>query len=379
MGSDVPLAALLSGVLNSSLIVAIAAKKLGARWKTIHASFTADREGESYYANLVAQVCQTEHEEIGISTKQADRLPEVLSCFSEPYADDSALPSYYVYAALKKHATVAISGDGGDELFAGYLHARGFYLRDVYGRLPFLAWGATGLGRAFPGYRTHRLLRHAVSLGHYLGLSGDRAFALTRSTAWNRDARELLCGQAKTDPYLERAFIAADGQSDFEKMIIADISTTLPDAYLLKVDRSLMANSVEVRCPLLDGRLLQAVQTVPRNVLMSGGQPKALLKKIAEKYLPREAIYRPKRGFSMPLDVFLRDFVPALLLEIVRKPGSFSHQYLDLALLERQIRAFAGGRSDLAYRLWSIICLEVWYRLYYTRDIDAETPFRGLG
>ena len=84
-------------------------------------------------------------------------------------------------------------------------------------------------------------------------------------------------------------------------MLIADIATTLPDAYLLKVDRSSMANSVEVRCPLLDSRLLQAVQTVPRNVLMSGGQPKALLKKIAEKYLPRETIYRSKRGFSMKL------------------------------------------------------------------------------
>ena len=161
-------------------------------------------------------------------------------------------------------------------------------------------------------------------------------------------------------------------------MLIADIATTLPDAYLLKVDRSSMANSVEVRCPLLDSRLLQAVQTVPRNVLMSGGQPKALLKKIAAKYLPREAIYRSKRGFSMPLDVFLRDLVPDLLLGVVRKSGSFSHQYLDLALLERQICAFARGRSDLSYRLWSIICLEVWYRLHYIRDIDADTPFRGL-
>ena len=317
MESDVPMAALLSGGLDSSLIVAIAAQKLGVRWKTVHARFSNDREGEAHYAKRVSKHCQTEHHEIELSAKHTMMLPRVLNSFSEPYADDSALPSHYVYAALKEHATVAISGDGGDELFAGYLHSRGFMWRDRLGRWPMLSWAAAGIEAVYPGFRSRRWLRHVVSSGRYLGLKSPRAFSLTRSTAWNKDATRLLRGQGESDAYLERAFLRADGGSDFERMLLADIATTLPDAYLLKVDRSSMASSVEVRCPLLDWNLLRAAQTVPRRILMHGGRPKGLEQSVAEKYLPRDVIYRSKRGFSVPLDQFLQDFVPDLLTRVV--------------------------------------------------------------
>ena len=376
--SDVPMAALLSGGLDSSLIVAIAAQKLGIGWKTIHARFSNDREGEAHYAERVAKHCRTEHREIELSPEHTMMLPRVLNSFSEPYADDSALPSHYVYAALKEHATVAISGDGGDELFAGYLHARGFMWRDKLGRWPMLSWAAAAVEGVYPGYRCHRGLRQAVSLARYLGMKSPRAFALTRSTAWNREAARLLRGQGGGQPYLENAFHNADGGSDFERMLLADIATTLPDAYLVKVDRSSMASAVEVRCPLLDWNLLRAAQTVPRSVLMHGGHPKALEQRIAEKYLPRDVIYRSKRGFSIPLEQFLQSFVPDLLTRVVHAPGSFSTEYLDLDLLDRQIAKFSRGASYLSYRLWSVICLEVWYRLHYLQDIDRETSFAEM-
>ena len=241
-----------------------------------------------------------------------------------------------------------------------------------------LSWAAAGVEAVYPGFRSRRWLRHVVSSGRYLGLKSPRAFSLTRSTAWNKDATRLLRGQGESDAYLERAFLRADGGSDFERMLLADIATTLPDAYLLKVDRSSMASSVEVRCPLLDWNLLRAAQTVPRRILMHGGRPKGLEQSVAEKYLPRDVIYRSKRGFSVPLDQFLQDFVPDLLTRVVHSSRSFSNEYLDLNLLDQQIGRFARGETYLSYRLWSIICLEVWYRLHYIQDIDAETPFADL-
>jgi asparagine synthase (glutamine-hydrolysing) len=372
--SDVPTAALLSGGLDSSLIVAVAAQKLGVQFKTVHAHFSGDREGERDYARQVADLCGSQHEEVEISSDRATALPQVLSAFSEPYADDSALPSYYVYEALKRHATVAITGDGGDEIFAGYLHARGFYWRDKWGRWPLLAWGAGGIARCVPGYRRYKTLRHAVSLGNYLGLPGERAFALTRSTAWNEDARGLLRHAAESDSYLERAFGGAVADSDLHRMLAADRITTLPDAYLLKVDRTSMAHGVEARCPLLDQDLLQTAQQIPGKVLMAAGATKALQRKVAEAYLPHEIIYRPKRGFSMPLASFLRGGTDQMIARITASEHSFTQRYFDGDFWRRRLAAFAAGRDELAYQLWSVLCLEIWYRLHYQGDISSDTP-----
>ena len=378
MESDVPVAALLSGGLDSSLIVAVAAQELGVRWKTLHARFRHDEAGESRYAEQVAAHCRTEHEEIEVSPEHLDSLPKVLRFFSEPYADDSALPSFFVYEALKKRATVAITGDGGDEVFGGYLHARGYYWRDVLGRHGSLAVCANAVSRLVPGYRRYDSLRHLVGFGRYLGLEPEEAFALTRSTAWNEDARRLLQGAAESDPYLQRSFRSAVGETDFEKMFIADIITTLPDAYLLKVDRMSMAVSVEARCPLLDLDLMNAAHTVPPRILMPRGRPKRLAQQMAEAYLPRELIYRPKRGFSLPLAGFLRQMSPDLITGIVNQTGSFAHQYFDRPLLEEQIQAFYNGDSYLSYKLWSILCLEIWYRLHYSRDIGPTASLQDL-
>jgi asparagine synthase (glutamine-hydrolysing) len=378
MESDVPMAALLSGGLDSSLIVAVAAKELGVRLKTLHARFRHDEAGESRYAEQVAALYRTEHEEIEVSPQHLDSLPKVLRFFSEPYADDSALPSFLVYRALKKRATVAVTGDGGDEIFAGYLHARGYYWREVLGRRRALAVGANALTRLIPGYRRYDSLRRLVSFGRYLGLESAETFALTRSTSWNEDAGRLLERATAPEPYLQSSFRKAQGETDFEKMLIADIVTTLPDAYLLKVDRMSMAVSVEARCPLLDIDLMEAAHTIPPRILMPRGRPKGLAQKIAEDYLPREWIDRPKRGFSLPLAGFLKQISRDLIFGIVNHPKSFAHQYFDRSLLEEQIRNFYLGESYLSYKVWSILCLEIWYRLHYTRDIEPSASLQDL-
>lgn len=376
--SDVPVAALLSGGLDSSLIVAVAAQKLGVHLKTVHAHFGDDPEGERHHARQVAEHCGSQHHEVEISSDRISALPEVLGVFSEPYADDSALPSYYVYQALKRHATVALTGDGGDEIFAGYLHARGFYWRDRWGRWPFLAWGASGITRYLPYYKLYKPLRYAVSLGKYLGLPAERAFALTRSTAWNEDARPLLQYASESDPYLERAFGSTEGDSELHRMLAADRITTLPDAYLLKVDRTSMAHAVEARCPLLDSALVQAAQCIPSKVLMAGGATKALQRKVAESYLPHEIIYRPKRGFSLPLASFLRGDTADKIAHITKSEHSFTRQYFDNALWQKHLAAFAAGRDDLAYQVWSVLCLELWFRIHYRGDISPEASLEEV-
>ena len=377
MESDVPLAALLSGGLDSSLIVAIGAKELGVRWNTIGVSFENDPEDESPYARAVAADNETRHEQIELSADFLDELPRVRSFFSEPYADDGAVPSYVAYKALKRHATVAVTGDGGDEIFAGYLHSKGFYWHDKLG--PFASIGrASSLGSLFPGYRRSRTLRQAVSLGRYVGLDGPSAFALTRGTAWGTDAAALIRDTVTVDPYLENAYASTEADDDFEKSLVADMLTTLPDAYLLKVDRASMASSVEVRCPLLDRRLVEAAQTVPRGVLMAGGRTKSLQMHIARDYLPADVIDRPKRGFSVPLASFLRRLPPGVLTRLFTDEHSFSRQHLDTAVLDRTLEAFIGGQDNLSYRLWSILCLEIWYRLHFLQTASADHRLSDL-
>jgi asparagine synthase (glutamine-hydrolysing) len=161
-------------------------------------------------------------------------------------------------------------------------------------------------------------------------------------------------------------------------MLIADIVTTLPDAYLLKVDRMSMAVSVEARCPLLDIDLMETAHTIPPKILMPHGRPKGLMRRIAKDYLPQELIDRPKRGFSLPLAGFLKQMSRELILGIVNHPRSFAHQYFDRPLLEEQIRTFYHGDSYLSYRLWSILCLEIWYRLHVTRDIEPSATLQDL-
>ena len=372
--ADVPLGAFLSGGVDSSAVVALMAEVSRAPVKTCTIGFDEAGHDERVHAELVAQRFHTDHHVRVVSPDDLGLLDTLVAAFDEPFADASALPTYQVAALARETVTVALSGDGADEAFAGYRRQR-FQLAEERARslMPSpLRRAAGALGRAYPKADwAPRPLRAKTTLLS-LAADGDEAYARavgvtapeTRRALFSAEARAQLGGYRAEDAWIA-AMRAAPAREPLDRAQWADLTRWLPGAMLTKVDRTSMAVGLEAREPLLDHRLVQFAATLPVSMRIRGGQGKWLLKRALEPFLPREILYRPKMGFVTPVSAWFRGRLADEAAALARSRTLAETGWFDLAHLAQLAADHRAGRAEHGRTLWQFVMLErSWKRLF---------------
>ncbi|OLC28321.1 MAG: asparagine synthase (glutamine-hydrolyzing) [Armatimonadetes bacterium 13_1_40CM_64_14] len=364
--SDVPLGAFLSGGIDSSSVVAMMARAGSRPVKTFSIGFADQDYSELHYARLIANAFGTDHHELVLEPDVIEDLDELTWFLDEPFGDSSAIPTYMVSKLAAQHVTVVLSGDGGDELFAGYDR---YLVEERERRLRFIPDPLRGALRTMttllpPGLRGRNFLQHILLPYPERYLDAIALFGEAKQRALFRpDVLELVAGH---DPWAATARRLSDGDGHWLSALQdLDLHTYLPLDILTKVDRMSMAHSIEARPPLLDHKLVEFAATIPPELKLHEGVTKGIFKRAVRGILPDQVIDRPKRGFAIPLGRWfkgqLHQFVRELLLsETSRNRGIFNPNHIE-DLTRRRGR---GRTTDLDLELWTLISFELWCRTF---------------
>ena len=365
--SDVPLGAFLSGGVDSSAVVALMAAEHGAAIKTFSIGFAEPAYDERPYARLASERLSTDHHELVVGPESVDRIAGIVSCFDEPFSDASAIPTYFVAALAREHVKVVLSGDGGDEIFAGYdryvvdWRRRHWHMLRRLGVAPV----AAALSRALPeGTRGKNYLR-AMSLSRvdrYVEEVGHFSFGELAALADGPVAAVLAQAGVGADTLAPDP--ARGRELDFPaRLQCLDIDTYLPGDILTKVDRMSMAHSIEARVPLLDHTLVEFVAGLPAELTLRRGEGKYLFKRALTGMLPDAILTRPKRGFGVPLGYWFREGLEDFLADHLLGANAHSREYVRRGSVQRLFTLFRRtGRAEYLEKLWTILVLELWRR-----------------
>jgi asparagine synthase (glutamine-hydrolysing) len=368
MVADVPLGAFLSGGVDSSTVVALMAEASGAPVKTCSIGFDEKGLDESNYAAQVAQLFATDHHAQTVSPDDFAGIEALAGMFDEPFADASALPTWRVCQLARQTVTVALSGDGADEAFAGYRRHLFQHREDRVRRI--LPSGLRrplfgGIGAIYPQADwAPRPLRARTT---FLSLAGDSEDAYARALAINApEARDRLYsasfrasrGEYRAEQALRATMERAEARSALDRAQYADLKFWLPGDILTKVDRTSMAVSLEAREPLLDHRLVEFAATLPERMRLRGGQGKWLMKQTMRRYLPEPILFRPKQGFVLPIASWLRGPLAPAARAIATSSVLAQSGWFDLGYLRRTADDHLAGRADHSRLLWQLLMLE---------------------
>jgi len=368
MVADVPLGAFLSGGVDSSAVVALMAEASKAAVKTCTIGFDEAGHDERAHAAMVAQRFATDHHAQVVRPDDFALIDTLVHHFDEPFADGSALATYQVAALARKSVTVALSGDGADEMLAGYRRYKFQAAEErVRGMLPDrwrrAAFGT--LGRYYPkaDWAPRPLRAKATLLA--LGADGDEAYARAvgvtspelRARLLSAEARRVLGGHRAEDRYVA-AMRAAPARDALDRAQYADMMIWLPGDILTKVDRTSMAVGLEAREPLLDHRLVEFCATLPVRMRLHGGEGKWLMKRSLERYLPKDILYRPKMGFVTPISAWFRGALAAEAEGLARSRTLVESGWLDMAQVAKLADEHRSGRADHGRTLWQLLMLE---------------------
>ena len=383
--SDVPLGAFLSGGVDSSLIVGIMAKLSGRPVKTFSIGFEEKDFDELAYAKLVSKHFSTEHHEFIVKPNAIEVLPKLIWHYNEPFADSSAIPTYYVAKMTKDFVKVVLTGDAGDENFAGYPR----YLRSKWVALftkipektrrqwlPALLRGLASIHwkKAF----LNRLADFVESLSdnqvrNYL--EQIKIFnALEKEDLYTPDFAQLL---EKTDPFgfLLKKYEEVETEDPLERLLYVDITSYLPEDLLVKIDIATMANSLETRVPFLDHKFMESVAGIPSHLKLRGSMTKFILKKAFSGFLPGAILKRKKMGFGVPISRWftneLRDYVYEILMDGKALDRGFFRKQGIQRLLDEHI----ASKFDHSAKIWALLILELWHRIF----IDRKGDFGSCG
>jgi asparagine synthase (glutamine-hydrolysing) len=383
MISDVPLGAFLSGGVDSSAVVMAMARASTQPIMTTSVAFRESRFNEAPYARQVAEAFHTDHQEIVVEAKASEILPTLAWHLDEPFADSSALPTYYLSRAARQRVTVALSGDGGDEIFGGYAWRYGLNLFEhrVRRRLPaWLRGGVLGpLSTIWPkADRLPRALRWKFFLRN-VSLSPERAYFHDMSWFTPADKQHLLTGDFLStlgghDPFaaFARQFDRTRGLDHLSRITYVDLKTYLPNDILVKVDRMAMASSLEVRSPLLDHKVVEFAARVPAALKFRGTTSKYLLKRHLARTLPSSLVHRRKQGFAIPVGQWLRSELREIAHDLLLSERARRRGHFEVEAVRGLWDAHQAGRRDHAHRLWALMMLELWQRLFV--DDGAARP-----
>ncbi len=368
MIADVPLGAFLSGGLDSSLIVALMQQASTQQVKTFSIGFSGDDSfDETRYAEEVAQYLGTEHTAFTVQPDALELLPKLVWHHDQPFADSSAIPTFLVSELTRQHVTVALTGDGGDELFAGYERFYAASLVQKLAAVPRPLWqaAASAIGLLPEGTGYYSIIKRA---GRFV-----RGAAQPLANAyfdWVRVfSADLLQGFIAQPDFAAEHFTSTYGANSLAGILQANQASYLPDDLLIKADRCSMAASLEARAPFLDHVLAEIVAPIPLNLKLRGSTTKYILKEAARGLLPDHIIDRKKHGFGVPLGAWLRRD-SSMVREILLSDSARSRGLLKMAAVETLITEHESGRRDHNRALWTLLTLEMWHRLF----IDDFAP-----
>ena len=380
MSADVPLGAFLSGGIDSSLIVALMQAQSGRPVKTFTIGFNEGEYNEAIHARRVAQHLGTDHSELYVSPEQAmSVIPRLPTFYSEPFSDSSQIPTFLVSQMAKQGVTVSLSGDGGDELFSGY--NRYFWGRAIWKKIGWMpVWVRHAIAKMLKVVSPHnwdylfKILSFALptrlqqrqagdklhKLAEILGVGSPEEMYLRLVSHW-KNPPSIVLGGREPKTVLTDAAQWAELPDFTQRMMFLDMVSYLPDDILVKVDRASMGVSLESRVPMLDHRVVEFSATIPLSMKIRGGEGKWLLRQVLYKYVPKALIERPKMGFGVPIDHWLRgplrDWAEVLLDERrLRDEGFFNPEPIRTMWAEH-----LSGRHNWQYYLWDVLMFQAWF------------------
>ncbi len=364
MVSDVPVGAFLSGGIDSSSVVAAASAISQEPLKTFSIGFEEPEYNEVEYARLMSKQCGTDHHERILGPGALDEIEKLAWFLDEPFGDPSAIPTYMVSGLAARSVKVVLSGDGGDELFAGYDKYVVEHRERNRGTLPAPVRGAMSrVSHAMPrGMRGKNVLRHFSLAGaeRYL----DACTLFHRDDMKNMFKPDVFAALAPFEPWRSKAEYMDSGNRNWlSRLQGLDIGNYLPLDILTKVDRMSMAHSIETRVPLLDHKLVEFAATIPAEMNLRNGTTKYILKAAMRGILPDKIINRPKRGFAVPLDYWFRGKLGPYVRELVLGEGSRRREIFNNRYVENLVARHDKG-EDLGLQLWSVISFELWSRTF---------------
>lgn len=373
MVSDVPLGAFLSGGIDSSAIVGFMAKSSEKPITTCSIGFDSGEFDEVYFAKKVAKQFNTDHHEFTVKNNVEDNLLKIASFFDEPFSDPSFVPTFFVSELARKQVTVALSGDGGDECFAGYSKYNIDKIENNIRKIvPAIVKNAffPAFANKFSGSK-NSYVRKACSLFDTLAQSPSHGFFVTNSFFNNNVWEQLVRGDLEkyTADYdvsaITRHFYDnADTDDHLSKILYTDIKTYLPGDILVKVDRMSMANSLETRAPILDYRVVEYAAKIPSKLKLHGKEKKYILKQSLSEMLSKEILYRKKMGFSVPLIHWLQHEIFSIAKKYLFKPDSGISEFFDINKLQVLWEDHQQGKWNYSKELWSLLIYELWWQNY---------------
>ncbi|MCZ4282361.1 asparagine synthase (glutamine-hydrolyzing) [Kiloniella laminariae] len=375
MMADVPLGAFLSGGIDSSTVVALMQAQSERAVKTFSIGFNEEGYNEARHAAEVARHLKTDHTELYVSPSEArDVIPQLPFYFDEPFSDSSQIPTYLVSKMTRGHVTVALSGDGGDELFGGYTR---YFTAEKYGRSLF---GQPQALRNLEAYAIRSLspstwdsLSNIIPASRRPSLFGDKLYKLANLLNGERDdfyrglishwhnPDDLVIGGVEPRGLVWDEAVKQRVPDFIDRMQYLDTMTYLPDDILTKVDRASMAVSLEARVPLLDHRVVDFAWRLPRHMKIRNGQGKWLLRQVLYKYVPKEMVERPKMGFGVPIDAWLRGPLREWAEELLSPAALQSTGLLESAPVQKKWQEHLSGRRNWQYLLWDVLMLQAWH------------------
>lgn len=372
--SEVPLGAFLSGGIDSSAVVALMAEESATPVKTFSIGFEEQDFSELHHARRVAERVGAEHHEFVVRPDAMEVLPTLVEHYGEPYADSSAIPTYYVARETRRHVTVALNGDGGDECFAGYDRYAAMRLSERYRKLPAVL--------------RERVIRQAVELLPISEVRPSRARRVRRFlraaslppverylnwvTTTQRETKDELytdefqaeVGGRDATVWLRPWFARANGAGVVDAALLADTMTYLPNDLLVKVDIASMANSLEARSPFLDHHVIEFAASLPENLKLRGLTTKYILKKTLQKLLPSENLTRGKMGFGVPIGHWFRGQMQPFLREQLLSERAGRRGLFRPEAVRRMVELHTGGERDYTHQLWTLLMLELWFQRF---------------
>jgi asparagine synthase (glutamine-hydrolysing) len=372
--SEVPLGAFLSGGVDSSAVVALMSEESSEPVKTFSIGFEEQDFSELEHARRVAEHIGAEHHEFIVCPDAMEVLPTLVEHYGEPYADSSAIPTYYVSRETRKHVTVALNGDGGDECFAGYERYAAMRLAETYHKLPALMRDSL-IGRAvswLPTSETRRSrARDAKRFIHAASLPKIERY-LRWVSVFDTEAKselysdEFLHETAALHPadFLRPWFTKANGAGVVDAALLADTMTYLPNDLLVKVDIASMAVSLEARSPFLDHHVIEFAASLPEGMKLKGLTTKYLLKRMLKRLLPAENLNRRKMGFGVPIGHWFRGRLEGFLRETLLSDKALGRGLFRPEAVRRMVELHTEGRMDYAHQLWTLLMLELWFERF---------------
>ena len=378
--SDVPLGAFLSGGVDSSAVVATMARVGTGKVKTFSIGYTAKEYDETRYARMVAERYATDHEELVVEPDAIEVLPRLVWHYGEPFADPSAIPTYYVSEMARRKVTVALNGDGGDECFLGYNRYKAMHHLSRLDRLP--RWSRVAIGRSLalapPDLQRRFKVPRVRALLEGPDQRPSRRYAFTivyftdddKAAGYGGAMQEQLAESALDlfEPYFAEADSLVSGAN------WGDIHTYLPDDLMVKVDVASMAHGLESRSPLLDHVFMEWAARIPEHIKIARGETKALFKSAMEPYLPRELLYRPKMGFGCPVDHWFRSELKEMAYDVLLSRRARERNLFRPDYVGRLLDDHCALMHDHHTRLWALLMLELWFQMW----IDTPEPPRIL-